>query len=104
MSGANEDLRAYLRQGRLVMHRTTDYLRRHMHSVLNGCTIYIAPRGEVYHQDPGCFHLRNSEPRLYDPRDYCMTRELMPHIGAPEGTTLQEDIDSWVADVDEVVN
>jgi len=31
-------------------------------------------------------------------------RELTPHIGPLGGTTLQEDIDGWIADVDEVVN
>ena len=104
MFGANEDLRAYLRQGRLVMHRATDELRRNMHTVLGGASIYATHRGAVYHQDLQCYHLRNSQPRIYDPCDHCLVTDLAPHIGPPEGTTLQEDIDSWVADVDEVVN
>ena len=104
VTGANEDLRAYLRQGRIVMHRATDELRRNWHTEHANAAIYATPRGVVYHQDEQCYRLLNGSPRIYDPCQDCAVRELTPHIGPLGGTTLQEDIDGWIADVDEVVN
>ena len=40
---------------------------------------------------------------LYMPCEHCAVRELTPHIGPEGGTTLAEDIESWVTDVDELV-
>ena len=81
VTGANEDLRAYLRQGRIVMHRATDELRRNWHTEHANAAIYATPRGVVYHQDEQCYRLLNGSPRIYDPCQDCAVRELTPHIG-----------------------
>ena len=57
----------------------------------------------VYHLDEECYRLHNSLVRHYMPCEHCAVRELTPHIGPEGGTTLAEDIESWVADVDELV-
>ena len=104
ITGTNEDLRAYLRQARTVMHRATDELRRNWHTEHANSAIYAAPREVVYHQNEQCYRLLHGNPRIYDPCQDCAVRELTPHMGPLGGTTFQEDMDGFIATVDEVVN
>lgn len=103
MGEANQDLRAYLHSGKRVFRRAMAELDRNWYVSQDNQTICLANRGIVYHLDAKCYRFHNSQVQHIAPCDYCAVRELTPHIGPEGGTTLAEDIESWVADVDKLV-
>eukprot|EP00435_Cladocopium_sp_Y103_P060878 s209_g22.t1 len=87
-------------QGRNVVRRAYNEVVQHFMRYHHTSNVHVAARGAVWHQLGDCYQLHNSQVRTLFPCQMCACETVTPYIVDGSGTTLQQDLNSWLVNAE----